>query len=71
MDTSIDSLMTVGQIITATGLPYHNVHYILTTRRIAPVRRVGGIRLFGPDVVARVKQAVEEIHGRRRAVAQS
>lgn len=67
---SVENLMTVGQIIAATGMPFHRVHYILRTRGIRPVRRVAGIRVFAPEVVDQVKQAVAEIDGRHRRIVE-
>lgn len=54
-------LYTLGQISTQTGLPMHTVRYIVESRKIEPVGRIGGKRVFDDAAVEAVKRAGEKI----------
>lgn len=48
-------LLSVGQIAEKLGCPMHKVQYLVMARRIDPVRRVGGCRLFAAEVVEKLR----------------
>lgn len=52
-------LLTTGDIAARLNLPIHRVQYFLTARRIDPVTRVGGYRLFAADVVEKLRVEIE------------
>ena len=51
-------LLTTGQIAERLNLPIHKIQYYLISRRIDPVRRVGGYRLFAADVVDKLRAEI-------------
>lgn len=51
-------LYTLGQISTQTGLPMHTVRYIVESRKIEPVGRIGGKRVFDDAAVEDRKSVV-------------
>lgn len=59
-------LMDVRQISEKLGVPKHRVQYLIMSRRIDEVRRVGMCRLFKADVVDKLR---EEINGKAAAHA--
>ena len=63
-------LVTVSDIATQLEQPVKRVRYVLETRPdIRPLRRVGIARVFGRDVVDRVRQELERIDARRKGAA--
>lgn len=52
--------LTVGELAEKLDCPIHKVQYLLTTRRIDPIRRVGGYRIFSPEVVERLKPEIRD-----------
>jgi len=54
-----DELLSVSEIAEKLGCPQHKVQYLVMSRRIDPVRRVGGCRLFAADVVEKLRQEIE------------
>ena len=57
---------TVGALAEKLNCPIHRIQYLITARRIDPVQRIGGYRLFSPDVL---KQLRDEIDNKKGAVA--
>jgi len=63
---TVDQLLTSGQIARELDQHVQRVRYIIDSRRIRPVTRVGITRLFGPEAVESVRQAIRDIDQRRR-----
>lgn len=61
--------LTTGQIAKRYGVPRYQIEYILESRGIEPVGRIGIVRLFGRDAQARIKDALDGINARKAAVA--
>jgi hypothetical protein len=53
--------LTVGQIASNLNEPVWRVQYVLKTRGIRPEAVAGHIRVFSPDAVEEIAQAVREI----------
>lgn len=54
-----DELLSVSEIAEKLGCPQHRVQYLVMSRRIDPVRRVGGCRLFAADVIEQLRGEVK------------
>ena len=50
----LTGLLTVGGIAAKAGVPVHSVVYVINSRGIQPVGRVGQTRVFDPAAVGRV-----------------
>ncbi len=61
--------MTTGQIAKRYGVPRYQIDYIIESRGIEPVRRIGIVRLFSRDAQARIKDALDVIIARKARVA--
>lgn len=59
---------TVGAISLRLGQPRWRVNYVIESRKIEPIDRVGGYRLFGYQAVHAIKRAIQDIEQRRRTV---
>jgi len=55
------TLLSIGDIAQRLGIPNHRVEYIIKTRRIDPVGRVGHMRAFPENAVARIKIELDRI----------
>jgi predicted transcriptional regulator len=53
--------LTVGEIAKQINYPIHRVAYIIRTRRIKPVRKVGILRVFSTKAVNQIKTELEGI----------
>lgn len=62
MQTTIGSVLTLGDIARELGEPEHRVKHIINSRRIEPVRRIGIIRLFPATAVGAVRQELDTIN---------
>ena len=60
--------VTVGIISRETGISVFNVQYILRSRGIEPIQWAGRIRVYGDDVIDRVRREHQSMH-RGRVVA--
>ena len=57
-------LMSASMIAERSGHPSHRVKYVLLSRAIKPVKRVGNVRLFSEEQYERVVAELEDIaHG--------
>ena len=56
-----DDLKTIVEIADALDEPTQRVEYIVRKHRVRAVRRVGGIRLFGPEGVELIKHGLYDI----------
>lgn len=64
-----EQLITASEIARALGAPLHRVNYVLATRDIEPVRRVGIIRAYPAEAADQVRQELLAIAvNRGRAV---
>ena len=61
--------LTTGQIAKRHGVPRYQIEYIIESRGIEPVRRIGIVRLFSRDAQARIKDALDVINARKARVA--
>lgn len=57
---------TTGQIAERFGSPRYRIEYVITSRRIKPVRRLGIIRLFDHTAIIQIKAALREIRQLRK-----
>ena len=62
-DTTVGEAVTAREIARTIGQPFHKVAYVLDSRQIEPLRRVGIVRLYSPAIISMVQ---EEIDGRRQ-----
>lgn len=56
---------TTGQIAERFGSPRYRIEYIINSRRIEPVRRLGITRLFDHTAITQIEAALREIRARR------
>ena len=63
----MEAFRTVGQLAKEAGCPIWKVHYLLTSRGIAPIGRAGALRLYAPSVVEKLRKEITAIE-RRKAV---
>lgn len=61
-------LITPGVIADRLGQPLHRVEYVISARRIAPIARAGGIRVFSEQAVARIANELRRIDEDRGAM---
>ncbi len=66
---SIREELTTGQIARRYSAPRYRIEYIIESRGIEPVRRIGIVRLFGRDAQGRIKDALDAINARNARVA--
>ena len=64
----MDGVMTVAQIAKRFDVPAPRVDYLVRTRGLTPVARVGTVRLFAPEQVEQIGIALEEIAAWRQRV---
>jgi len=65
MTNRIDDLMTVNDLARECGVPEWRVIYIIRSRGIRHVRRIGVVRLFRADVLDVVRAELAAIAGKR------
>ena len=58
-------LLTATQIADILAEPPQRVSYIISKYRLKPVKRIGIIRLFGPEQIPAIKQGLYDIRIRR------
>ncbi|MCP4257847.1 MAG: hypothetical protein GY774_10015 [Planctomycetes bacterium] len=59
-----DELHTIGQIADLYREPPSRISYIVSKYRLKPVKRVGIIRLFGPEQLKAIKDGLYTIQVR-------
>lgn len=52
-------LLTIGEMARRLGWPLHKVDYLLRSRRIEPKARAGILRIFGEDVIERLRSEAD------------
>lgn len=62
-NTTIET--TTGQIAKQLGVPKYQIDYIVQTRNIDPVRRLGIVRLFDGNAQILMRKALTEIATQR------
>lgn len=65
MDTEQTNLASVGDIGRKLNVPAHRVDYVIKSRGVRPVARIGGWRVFDRDGAERITRGVAEIERRR------
>lgn len=66
MDATDSNLMTLGDVARQfPGVPLHRIKYVIDSHRIAPRRRAGILRMWHPDDVAVIREALQRIALRR------
>ena len=50
--------LAIGEIVKLTGEPLHRIEYLIRTRAIQPVRRVGNVHLYDEEGVERIQRAL-------------
>ncbi len=63
--TQNQDLYTSGDLARALHVARHRVEFILLSRRIDPVCRIGGTRAFNAEALSQVAIALEEIQTKR------
>lgn len=63
-----DELLTIGQIADRFEEPPARIAYIVSKYRLKAVRRVGIIRLFGPEQLKAIKEGLYNIQIRDAVV---
>ncbi len=58
-------LMTLGQIAQRLNVSTHRVKYAIDQCRIAPLTRIGILRVWDEDALPRIKRALERIAANR------
>lgn len=48
-------ILTVGEIARKLDCPVHRVQYLITSRNIKPIQRVGGYRIFSNDILEKLR----------------
>jgi hypothetical protein len=43
------NLLTVEEISSKLGCPYYRISYLIKSRKIEPIQRIGTVRLFSPE----------------------
>ena len=62
-----NELLTTGDLAAATGEPVSRISYLITSRGIPFVQRVGsGTRLFDPSTLGKVRKALADLRRRGR-----
>jgi hypothetical protein len=61
-----EQLFTSGQIAEQVKLPFTQVAYLIRTRGIAPVMKVGAVRLFGSEAIEQVRAIRRQMDETRR-----
>lgn len=51
--------LTIGEIARRLDWPVHRVDYFLRSRRIEPKARAGILRIFGEDVIERLRSEAD------------
>ena len=64
-------LHSVGDIVRETGEPLHRITYILRTRHIVPVARVGNHRAFSDEQLALIASELQRTKAARQLEAVS
>jgi len=59
------TLVSIGEIVVATGEPIHRVKYAIQSRRVKPVCRGGCARLFDEAGVAAIRKALTDTKRRQ------
>lgn len=57
-DTEASNLVTIGDIADALGVKIHRVRHYLETRKVAPVTKIGGYRVWNRSVIGQVRQGL-------------
>lgn len=71
MAATVEQLLTVGGVAERLRARQWKIQYILKTRSIEPAARSGNLRLFGPDEIERIREAVAEMGERKGRARQS
>jgi hypothetical protein len=57
--------LTVGQIAVRLSTPLHKIEYLVRSRNISGIGRVGNLRVFGEDDVAFIAAELARINSKR------
>ena len=69
MDRPLPTLKTIGQIVEELGTPIHKIRYVITSRQIEPIARIGPCRVFDELAFERIREELDKIkEGRDVAV---
>lgn len=60
----MENLLTVGQIAKKLSCPIWQVQYLLKSRGIKPICRVGVLRLFPPNIVNVLQRELDAVNKR-------
>lgn len=59
MRTGIESLLSIGELVSELGVPLHRIQYLLRSRGLKPTARAGNAFVYGPDTLARLQAELE------------
>lgn len=65
MPSTLERLITIGEISRRTGKDIHRVEYVIRARGIKPRGMAGNARVFDDDQVERIAAALRGIDERR------
>jgi hypothetical protein len=58
-------MYSIGDLMLATGQPRHRVQYLLESRRIKPIDKIGGANVYDLAGFELLKEAIRAIDNRR------
>jgi hypothetical protein len=64
----VKQIWTLGDIARQLAVPQHRIVYVINSRGIEPIGRVGNLRVFGPSAVDAVGEELSRIDERRKQV---
>ena len=53
--------LVISDLVSITGLQEHRVLYAIRSRRIRPLYRLGTTRVFGPEAIPLIQQALKDV----------
>ena len=65
---AFSNVWTISQMERDTGLPRHRVLYVIESRHIKPVAKVGNTNVYDDNDYQRIKSELKRIAGDRRGI---
>ncbi|GMU23387.1 MAG: hypothetical protein AMXMBFR13_34650 [Phycisphaerae bacterium] len=59
--TTINALTTIGRIASRLNAPLHKIRYIIQSRDIRPIAKVGALRVWDESAVQRIAHELNAI----------
>ena len=61
MFVDVEDVVTMTQIAEECALPLHRVRYVIESRYVIPIKKIGGVNLYSKAAAQFVKQVCSEI----------